>query len=176
MWYGLIPGQYPATEAEASKGLIEEGVDVLGCVLDSPLTVVQTAEKNHIMAFSTHADLHKFAPEKWLTGSLFNWDKIYLQTAKAVQDGTWKKESYWLGMKDDAVELCSFGKVVPKVVQSEATSVAGKIKSGQLIIFKGPLKDRDGKLRLAAGKIADAHWLSEMNFFVDGVEGNLSAK
>jgi basic membrane protein A len=52
----------PPTEAEACKSLIDSGVDVLGCVLDSPLTVAKTGEQNHIMVFGTQADLQKFAP------------------------------------------------------------------------------------------------------------------
>ena len=166
----------PPTEAEATKGLIEQGMDVIGCILDGPLTVTQAAEKNHVMVFGAQADLNKFAPEGWLTGSRWNWTNIYLQIAKSVQEGTWKKECYWLGMKDNAVDLCSFGKLVPREVQIEAISVAAKIKNGKFMIFKGPLKDRDGKIRLAAGKLPDAQWLSQMNFFVDGVEGNLTVK
>jgi basic membrane protein A and related proteins len=157
----------PATEAEAAKGLIEQGVDIL----DSPLTVIQIAEKNHVMVLGSQVDLHQFAPTEWLTGSRWNWNDFYLKIAKSVQDGTWKPEHYWLGMKDDAVELSPFGKLVPKVVRDEATSVANKIKAGNLIIFKGSLKDREGNLRLAPGKVADAQWLAQMNFFVDGVEG-----
>jgi basic membrane protein A and related proteins len=163
----------PPTEAEAAQGLIEQGVDILGCVLDSPLTIVRTAEKNHIMAFCSHADLHDIAPTQWLTGSHWHWDDLYLQIAKSVQKKTWKKEDYWLGMKDHAVELSSFGKLVPKSLQLEAQSVGEKIKDGKLVIFKGPLKDREGKLRLGTDQVADNNWLSQMNFVVSGVEGNL---
>src|SRR3990167_7091629 len=55
----------PPTEAEAAKGLIDSGVDVLGCVLDSPLTVAKTAEQNHIMFVGSQADLQKIAPNSW---------------------------------------------------------------------------------------------------------------
>jgi hypothetical protein len=43
-------------------------------------------------------------------------------------------------------------------------------------VFQGPLKDRDGKERLAAGKKPDDQFISQMNFFVPGVEGVLSVK
>lgn len=41
-------------------------------------------------------------------------------------------------MKDDAVELCSFGKLVPPSVRAEAQLIVQKIKSDKLTIFKGP--------------------------------------
>ena len=163
----------PPTEAEATKGLIESGVDILGCVLDSPLTVAKTAEQNHIMVVGTQADLQKIAPNFWLTGSRWNWDMTYYKIAKSVQDGTWKPETRWLGMKDGAVELCSFGKLVPQPLQKEAASAAEQIKQGKRIIFRGPLKDRDGKQRLSAGQVADPDALSEMGWFVEGIDGTL---
>jgi basic membrane protein A len=160
-------------EAEAAKGLIESGVDVLGAVQDSPKIVVQTAERHHIMVFSTQSDCQKFAPQGWLTGSKWNWNSVYLRVAQSVKDGKWTKQALWLGMKDGAVEMSSFGKRVPQAVKGEAQAMAEKIKEGKFVIFKGPLKDREGKERLSKGQIADAKWLSEMNFLVDGVTGSL---
>lgn len=61
----------PATEAEAAKGLIESGADTLTMHLDSPLTVVQTAEKYGVMTVGYHADLQKFAPKGWLSRRIF---------------------------------------------------------------------------------------------------------
>lgn len=163
----------PATEAEATKGLIESGVDILGCVLDSPLTVARAGEAHHIMVVGTQADLQKVAPTQWLVGSRWNWDNTYLKIAKSVQAKSWKKETLWLGMKDGAVEMCPFGKLVPKPVQDHAKVVADQIKAGKKIIFSGPIKDRDGKLRIAAGQVADAKQLSEMDWLVPGVEATL---
>ena len=163
----------PPTEAEAAKGLIDSGVDVLGCVLDSPLTVAKTAEQNHIMFVGSQADLQKIAPNSWLTGSRWNWDMAYYKFAKSVDDKSWKPQTHWLGMKDGVVELCSFGKLVPKPVQKEATAQAEQIKQGKQIIFKGPLRDREGRQRLAIGQIANSKWLSEMDWFVEGVDGTL---
>lgn len=164
-------------EAEASKALIDSGVDVLAAHLDSPTTVVQTAEKHGIYSVGYHADEHHLAPKGWLTGEKWNWGPLYVQIVKSVLDHTWKnsdqstKES-WQGYSD----ISSFGAAVPKNVQQNARDVLKKIETGQLQVFHGPLKDRDGKERLAAGKSADNKWFSEMNFVVPGVEGSLSKK
>jgi basic membrane protein A len=166
----------PPTEAEAAKGLIEAGADVIGVVQDSPTAVVQTAEKEGAYSIGNHADLNKFAPKGWLTGGKWNWGPYYVKVANSVIANTWKPASDSLGMKDGAIELSSFGPSVPKSVQQEATAARKKIVQGELIIFKGPLKDRDGKTRLNEGQKADLKCLSEMDWFVPGVEGALPKK
>jgi basic membrane protein A and related proteins len=165
----------PPVEAEATKSLIESGVDIIGAVDDSPVTVVQAGERNHVMVFGTQSDLSKLAPTQWIAGSRFNWGPVYTELARSVSNGTWKKGEQWLGTKDGAVGLSSFGKRVPLSVQAEATKALEQIGQNKLRVFAGPLKDRDGKLRLAANQKADTSFLSGMNWFVDGVEGTLPA-
>lgn len=163
----------PAIESEATKGLIDSGVDIVGSFGDSSVTVTKIAEQNHIMVFATQADLKQFAPNYWLNGSRWNWDKAYYEITKSVQNRTWKPDTHWLGMKDGAVELSSFGKLVPKDIEKLARATAEQIKQGKKIVFLGPLKDREGKLRIAAGQAADPKTLSGMDWFVEGVEGAL---
>ena len=76
-------------------------------------------------------------------------------------------------MKEGAVDISPFGKLVPEAVRQAALAEAAKIRKGERVIFKGPLKDSQGKERLAAGKLPDQKWLSEMDFFVEGVSGVL---
>jgi len=163
----------PPAEAEATRSLIDSGVDVIGSVLDSPLTVARAADQAHIMIIGSQSDFHKLVPNYWLVGSHWNWENVYLQIAKSVQDGTWKKDERWLGLKEDAIGLSPFGRLVPAPVQKEALAQLALIKQGKQEIFKGPLKDRDGKLRLAAGQAPDLKWLAGMDWFVQGVEGTL---
>lgn len=166
----------PPTEAEATKGLIDSGVDIVGSFGDSSVTVAKTAEKNHVMVFATQADLKEFAPNYWLTGSRWNWDKAYYDITKEVQEQTWKPNTLWLGMKDGAVELSSIGKLVPKDVEKQTLATAEQIRRGQKVVFKGPLKDREGRQRLSPGQVCDQKMLSQMDWFVEGVEGALPKK
>lgn len=79
-------------------------------------------------------------------------------------------------MKEGYVTLSSIGPAVPKPVRQEALALEQKIKRGEFIVFQGPLKDRDGRERLSCGQTAEPKWLSEMNWFVAGVEGTLPKK
>lgn len=166
----------PAIEAEAAKGLIESGADVIGVIQDNPITVVQTAESGGVYSIGLHSDAHKFAPKGWLTGAKWNWGPLYVKIARSVENHTWKASSDWLGTKEGTVDLSSFGQSVPKSVQQEAIAMKQRIGQGRFTVFEGPLKDRDGKMRLVAGQRADAKWLAGMDWFVAGVEGPLPKK
>lgn len=164
------------TEAEAAKGLIETGADVLAMHLDSPITVVQTAEKLGAYSVGYHADVSKFAAKGWLTGTMWNWGPLYVQIAQSVQNHSWKPGNYRYPMKDNYVKLSPFGAGVPKKVQDEALSIKQKIESGEYAVFQGPLKDRDGKELLKAGQKPDLNFVETMNWLAPGVEGTLSRK
>ena len=145
----------PPLEAEAAKGLIDNGVDVLVDHSDSCITGVKAAEKNHIYSVAYHADVHHLAPTGWLTGARWDWGPFYVKTTKSVIDHTWKPGDRILRVKDGVDKLSSFGPVVPPAVRGEATKCLQNIADGNFVIFKGPLKDRDGNLQLPAGQVAD---------------------
>jgi hypothetical protein len=61
-------------------------------------------------------------------------------------------------------------------VRIEGNQAKHQIENGSLIIFKGPLKDRNGKLCLKANQTTGFDWLANMNFLVSGIEGPLPNK
>ena len=50
------------------------------------------------------------------------------------------------------------------------------IKAGKFHPFAGPVKDNEGKERLAAGKTLDDGTLNKMDYYVEGVQGQLPKK
>lgn len=164
------------TEAEAAKGLIDRGVDVLASHLDSTVTVVQTAEKNHLYSVGYHADIGHLAPKGWLSGEYWDWGPLYVQIAQSVLNHTWKPGDDSHGSSYHYGKLSSFGAAVPKNLQEQATSTLRQIDAGKISIFKGPMKDRDGKERISAGQIANNDYFGTINWLVPGVEGSLPKK
>ena len=64
----------PGKEATAANALLEQGVDVLGVIVDSPITVVQAAEKRGAYSVGYHyLGVQKFAPKGWVSGIAFTW-------------------------------------------------------------------------------------------------------
>ena len=163
----------PATEAEATKNLVSIGADVVTCHQDSPLTVVQTAEKEGIMSVGYHADLKKFAPNGWITGAKWNWGELYLKMARDTKSGSWKTDQIREGMDSGYVGLSEFGNNVTKEIQREVLDMQAKIKSGEYVVFQGPLSDREGNLKLEEGKKITFEWMESMDYFVEGVVGSI---
>jgi basic membrane protein A len=69
--------------------------------------------------------------------------------------------------------MAPFNKIVPKDVQDLVNRTAADIGSGKLHPFTGPVKDNEGKERLAAGKAMPDDVLSKMDYYVEGVQGKL---
>lgn len=163
------------TEAEAAKSLIDRGADVIVSHFDSSMSALQAAEKSGAFSIGCHADLHK-SSKGWLTGQCWDWGPLYVKIVNSILDNSWQPGNNRYEVKEGYVKLCPFGSVVPKTVQQEATNALEQIKRGKLVVFQGPLKDRDGKERVAQGEHLNDAGLESMNWFVTGVEGALPKK
>lgn len=166
----------PPLEAESVRGLHEAGVDVITQAVDGNTTMARTAESLGIYSVGNYVDSHELAPHGWLTGGCLNWGPLYEKTANSVIDHSWRPSVVITSMKDGAIKLSSIGSAVPSTLQKQALQLENSIKDGRLIVFQGPVKDRDGNVRLAKGQKPDAKWLASMNFFVEGVDGSLQKK
>jgi basic membrane protein A len=162
----------PGKEREAALALISQGCDVLMQNTDSP-AVVQAAQEKGVLAFGWDSDMTKFGGKAHLAASILNWGVIYKKTVAEVQAGTWKTSDMWWGVKDGAVNIDNFGPAVPAAVKKLAEERRDALKDGKLHPFTGPLKDQSGKEFLASGKVYSDAELKKMNFFVEGVEGNV---
>ena len=62
---------------------------------------------------------------------------------------------------------------MPADVAAAATAARDGIADGSLVIFKGPMKDNKGNVILKDGEALDDGGLWAMNYYVDGVAGNI---
>ena len=162
----------PAKEATAANALLEQGVDTIGVIVDSPITVVQTAEKRGAYALGFHSiGAQKFAPKGWVTGVAFTWGNLYTRFAKEVMDGGFKSRNILGTLNDDFLTLAPFGPAVPpdaiKLIEQKRQELA----SGKLHPFQGPLKDNKGAERVKAGEVFPITELRKMDWLVEGVVG-----
>jgi simple sugar transport system substrate-binding protein len=161
----------PGREADAAKALIAQGVDVVMQHTDSPAPV-QTAEAAGVWAFGQASDMERFGPNVHLTAILDDWSPYYIKRVGAVLDGTWATSDTWAGLAEGEVVMSPY-KNMPDEVAAQAAAVEAAIKAGELHPFAGPIRDRDGVERIAAGEEADDPTLLGMNWFVEGVVGEL---
>ncbi|MDH5452587.1 MAG: BMP family ABC transporter substrate-binding protein, partial [Paracoccaceae bacterium] len=62
---------------------------------------------------------------------------------------------------------------VPAEVKAEAEAMRDAIGAGTYHPFTGPLNKQDGSAWLADGEVADDGTLAGMNFYVEGVTGDI---
>jgi len=162
----------PGREREAAEALISQGADVLTHHTDST-AVVQTAEAKKVYSVAYHSDMLKYGPNSELTAVTHQWGAFYTKAVKDAMAGTWKPTSVWGGIKDGMIKLGPYNKIVPKELQDQVNKTSADIAAGKFHPFTGPVKDNEGKERLAAGQVMSDDVLSKMDYYVEGVQGKL---
>jgi len=162
----------PAKEAAATNALADAGVDVVTMIVDSPVTVVQTAETRGIYAVGFHsAALETLAPKGWVTGVAYTWGPLYTRLVQSVMDGTWKSEHIRGGMETDFLALANFGPDVSDETKTLIEESKAAIIKGDLKIFAGPISDNEGNVKIAEGEVGGIELLDTTDWLVAGVTG-----
>jgi basic membrane lipoprotein Med (substrate-binding protein (PBP1-ABC) superfamily) len=162
----------PAKEAASTNTLGDQGVDVVTMIVDSPITVVQTAEKRAMYTVGFHSvEVQKFAPNYWISGIGFTWGGYFTRVVKDVEAGTWKSEHVRGGIDGDFATLAPWGPKVPNDVKQLVDQRKQELLQGTLQVFKGPMKDNKGELRIKEGEQGDPNLINTMDWFVEGVTG-----
>jgi simple sugar transport system substrate-binding protein len=162
----------PPREAEAAQSLLNLGADVLMQTTDSP-AVLQLAERSGKHAFGLSSDMSRFAPTAHLGSMINDWAPYCTKAVRDVLEQRWVTGHAWWGMREGAVHLAGVPDRVPASARARVDATRGGLRDGSFAIWKGPLRDNDGKLVLAEGQTGDDAFLRRMNFYVKGVEGRV---
>jgi len=162
----------PGRESEAANTLISQGADVLTHHTDST-AAVQAAEAKKVYAVAYHSDMSKYGPHAQLTAVTHQWGAYYTKVVQEAIAGKWKPDHVWGGIKEGMIKMAPFNPVVPKETQDLVNRTSADIAAGKFHPFTGPMKDNEGKERLAAGKVISDADLSKMDYYVEGVQGKL---
>ncbi|HEV8353157.1 MAG TPA: BMP family ABC transporter substrate-binding protein [bacterium] len=187
----------PPAAKEATEALIAAGADAFAFTEDSP-TVIQVAAKKNLASFSHYSPMYKFAPNYVVSGELVHWDRIYIDFLTKVRNGTYTTKNlqnvdYWWLLAEKAVEMgAQPGMAINPLYVNKlkavtvTTSEFGKISVYDLIMkrhaqmsqakpafdpFTGPLKDRNGVTRVAAGHTMNPGELTSMEWAAPCVVG-----
>jgi basic membrane protein A len=161
----------PGKEADAAKALLDQGADIIAQHTDSPAPL-QTAHDRGVKGFGQASDMIKFAPDTQLTSSIDHWDDYYVSRVKAAMDGSWKSGDVWEGLKTGMLKMAPY-KNMPDDVKALAEKTEAGIKSGEIMIFMGPVKGQDGSVKIAEGQMLDDGAIAGMDWLAEGVEGQL---
>jgi basic membrane protein A len=162
-----------AKEAEATNSLINQEVDVLTMHVDSPQTIIYTAESRGVYTIGyQNLAAQKFAPKYWITGSGFTLGGKFTWLAQTVIDKTWTPIFLRCGLADGCMAIAPFGPEVPQTVIDKFNQVKADLESGKIVTFAGPIKDQDGNIKIEAGAVLTDDAMSSVDWFVQGVVGN----
>lgn len=159
----------PVKERAAAMALIDQGADVIGQHVDTPTPQI-VAQERGVYATGHHRDLSQFAPKATICSAVWTWDRFLVPEVKKIIAGGWKPSPYgaFMNMAEGGGDI-AFGQVeLPAEAKAKIEAERKAILEGKQI-YAGPLSDRDGKERVAAGEVLSDPALWQMDWYVDGV-------
>ncbi|MBL3568662.1 BMP family ABC transporter substrate-binding protein [Rhodovulum sp. BSW8] len=163
----------PAKEADAATALINQGADVILQHTDSTAPHAAAEKAGNVYTFGQAADMAEYAPKPRISSIIDNWAPYYIERVQAVIDGTWESTDTWGGIASGMVKIGEISDAVPAEIRDEALALEESISSGAYHPFTGPLNKQDGSVWLAEGEVADDGTLAGLNFYVEGLSGEV---
>lgn len=166
----------PVKEAESVNTLADQGIDVVTCHVDSPKVVVETAERRGIYSCGYHCNQAALAPNGYLTGAEWNWEKVYADYVSWLKEGKAWPHINRGGLQQGMVRNSPYGKAVTDAARANADDATKKLTDGSFKIFKGPIKNNAGVVVIEAAKeyASSDLWLDSMDWLAEGVVGSVS--
>ncbi len=164
----------PVQEAESANSMVDQGVDVLTCHVDSPKVVIETAEKRGVYSCGYHTNNAPLAPKGFLTGAEWNWSSVYQMYAKLIAEEAAIPNLVRGGLKEGIVKSSPYGSSVSAAAKANADAARAKLMAGGFSIFSGEIKDNKGNVVIPSGKsyAQTDIWLESMDWLVAGVIGS----
>ncbi len=163
----------PAKEADAAQALIEQGADVILQHTDSTAPQAAAEKAGNVITFGQASDMADYGPLPRVSSIIDDWAPYYIARVQAVMDGSWSSKDTWDGIGAGMVGIGEISSAVPADVKTEALALKEALASGEYHSFTGPLKKQDGSDWLAEGETADDGTLAGMNFYVEGLTGDI---
>ncbi|MEO7803124.1 MAG: BMP family ABC transporter substrate-binding protein [Actinomycetota bacterium] len=169
----------PNKQTTAARELLDLGVDVITQHQDCTRTILEIAETAGVFSIGYHADGSEAAPKGWLVGSVWDWGPSLVGIVNAAINGEFAESPYngdFRGdyrARDNPFVLTEFGPSVSPETQKLIAAAGKRFKEGGSP-FVGPIVDRDGKERIAAGVVPTPADLDALGYFVAGVVGDVA--
>ncbi len=186
-WIGFwfnIPG-VTLDPTEVVNQFFDSGIDVVISGIDTTEAVVVAGQRGaadeNVMAVGyDYKDGCAEAPAFCLGVPYFNWGPMYLETAKAVADGSWEQSFQWRGpdWKDiNNKDTSSAGWVSGPGLEADADALANvedfisKLASGDVNVWTGPINLQDGTEYIPAGRAATEAEIWYLPQLLQGITG-----
>lgn len=162
----------PGTETRLTNSLINAGADVIAQHTDSPAPT-QTAERRGVYSIGYHTDMSAYAPKHHLLSVVHNWGTVYEQRIQAALDHSWQSGDVWQGLDSGAIRLTDLHPDVPVAIRERVQQERESLLSGEQPIFAGPIRNHRGRIKVREQVVLSDLDLTHMDWFVNGVRGEL---
>jgi simple sugar transport system substrate-binding protein len=164
-----------AHDAAATNALVDAGCDVIGCHLDAPKVVIETAERRGVKTCGHAFDQVPLAPKGYITGADYNWPKMFDTFFDTLRSGGTLPNFVTGGYDKDYVRSSPFGAGASPEAINAATTAMQAMKNEDAI-FVGPIMDNTGKRIVPAGTTYGpyADELQRTDYLIEGVIGSIA--
>ncbi len=184
-WIGFwfnIPG-VTLDPTEVVTSFLDSGADVVLSGIDTSeaIDVVgQQATRGDAVFASPygHVDGCDNSPDVCLGSAFFNWGPAYLDTAEAVQAGSWTQSwdwnlPHWENLLDTTQTAVGWnsGPAVSSDMQANLDTFIAGVSSGDIDLWAGPLNLQDGSEYVAAGASAEGEQIWYLPQLLEGMQG-----
>lgn len=170
----------PAKEADAARAMLDQGVDVITAHTDSTAPLAEIGkEGGSAWGFGQASDMAAFmtnddgTPGPRVASIIDEWSPYYVKRVGQLMDGTYEQVDSWAGMPEGEVVIGEMTDAIPADVRAEAQAMIDAITSGEYHPFTGPMNKQDGSAWLAEGEVSDDGTLLGMNFYIEGITGDI---
>ncbi len=151
------------------------GCDVIGCHLDAPQVVIETAEGRGVKTCGHAFDQGPLAPKGYITGADYNWTALFEPFVETLRRGGTLPNFVTGGYDKGYVRSSPFGAgATPAAIN--AAKAAMQAMKNEDAIFVGPILDNTGKRVVPPGTTYGpyADVLQQTNYLIEGVIGSIT--
>jgi simple sugar transport system substrate-binding protein len=161
-------------DAAATNTLVDAGCDVIGCHLDAPKVVIETAERRGVKTCGHAFDQNPLAPNGYVTGADYDWTGMFTGFVETRQKGGTLPSFVTGGFDKGYVRSSPFGKGATPAAIEAAKGAIQAMTRGETI-FVGPIADNAGKQVVPAGTSYGpyAPELQKTGYLIEGVIGSI---
>lgn len=167
----------PEQGKDIARKMRDLGVDIIS---NEDLPMPGDMSKEYGVYSVTDGEIDK----KHYAMAIWNWGVFYEKVIRNILNGTWKSLSdissneqaplnFWLGMNTGIVDILYSNRNINPQMKYLIEGLKSAINNNEFDIFTGPIYDQNKVLRVKTGTVCDYEAIINMDWLVDGVEGEL---
>lgn len=156
---------------EATLNLLKQhDIDVLTVHVDA-LSPYEIADERGIWIIGYNKDNYLNYPKHFLTAPVWHWEHFYEMQIRNILYRNFSSQHLWLGIESGLIDLAPMSVHVENDIVQRVEREKQHLGKGLCGIFKGPIVDNYGELRVEKGDcMPDEELLEHFDWYIKGVD------